>query len=157
MGRWGTLRLGGLWVALSLVLVATACGEAEAPPTTVAKMARRAAAVPSFTFVAGGDIALVGGGADEETFAGIRRFLHGDLVFGNLEGTLAVDGSPKCEPYGVDGCFTFRADPDSAADLRAAGFTMMNLANNHALDYGPVAHKSLTTNSPAKAKFAALY
>ena len=94
---------------------------------------------PSFTFVAGGDIALVGAGAGEETFAGIRRFLHADLVFGNLEGTLAVDGSPKCEPYGVDGCFTFRADPGSAAELRAAGFTLMNLANNHALDYGPVA------------------
>jgi poly-gamma-glutamate capsule biosynthesis protein CapA/YwtB (metallophosphatase superfamily) len=97
------------------------------------------APVPSFTFVAGGDIALVGEGADEQTFAGIRRFLRGDLVFGNLEGTLAVDGSPKCEPYGADGCFTFRADPDSAADLRAAGFTVMNLANNHALDYGAVA------------------
>jgi Bacterial capsule synthesis protein PGA_cap len=120
------------------VLAATACGRAAAPATT-AVAAHRQGPEPSFTFVAGGDIALVGGGADDQTFAGIHRFLHGDLVFGNLEGTLAVDGSPKCEPYGVDGCFTFRADPDSAADLRAAGFTMLNLANNHALDYGPVA------------------
>ena len=50
------------------------------------------------------------------------RFLHGDIVFGNLEGTLAADGSPKCSPYGVDGCFTFRAEPSSAKELRA-GFT----------------------------------
>ena len=90
----------------------------------------------SFTLVAGGDIALSGAGADAATFAGIRRFLHGDIVFGNLEGTLARSGSPKCAPYGVDGCYTFRADPSSALALRRAGFTLLNLANNHALDYG---------------------
>ena len=101
--------------------------------------AQPAPPVPSFTFVAGGDIALVGDGVNAETFAGIQRFLHGDLVFGNLEGTLAVDGSPKCAPYGLNGCFTFRADPASAVELRRAGFTLMNLANNHALDYGQVA------------------
>jgi hypothetical protein len=93
----------------------------------------------SFTIVAGGDVALAGRGATPSTFAGIRRFLHGDVVFANLEGTLAVDGSPKCSPYGVNGCFTFRADPVSARVLRRAGFTVMNLANNHALDYGAAA------------------
>jgi hypothetical protein len=93
----------------------------------------------SFTIVAGGDIALVGTGVTSATFAGIRRFLHGDIVFGNLEGTLAADGSPKCAPYGVDGCFTFRADPDSAKELRRAGFTVMNVANNHDMDYGATA------------------
>ncbi len=90
----------------------------------------------SFTLVAGGDIALVGQGATSSTFAGIRQFLHGDIVFGNLEGTLATDGSPKCSPYGVDGCFTFRADPSSARELRQSGFTVMNIANNHDMDYG---------------------
>lgn len=95
----------------------------------------------SFTLVAGGDIALAGGGATSSTFAGIRRFLKGDLVFGNLEGTLAAGGSPKCGPYGVDGCFTFRADPASAVELRRAGFTVMNVANNHAMDYGASAQQ----------------
>jgi hypothetical protein len=100
-----------------------------------------AAASPggSFTIVAGGDVALAGQGATASTFAGIRRFLHGDVVFANLEGTLALDGSPKCAPYGVNGCFTFRADPASARELRRAGFTVMNVANNHALDYGAAA------------------
>ncbi len=85
-------------------------------------------------------MALVGGGATASTFAGIRRFLQGDFVFANQEGTLATTGSPKCSPYGSNGCFTFRADPSSARALRRAGFTIMNLANNHALDYGPAAH-----------------
>lgn len=95
----------------------------------------------SFTLVAGGDIALSGAGADAATFAGIRRYLHGDIVFGNQEGTLASGGSPKCAPYGSNGCFTFRADPASAAALRHAGFTVLNLANNHALDYGAEAEE----------------
>jgi hypothetical protein len=93
----------------------------------------------SFTLVAGGDVALNGAGATSTTFGGIRQFLRGNIVFANLEGTLAADGSPKCSPYGMKGCFTFRADPSSARELRRAGFTVMNLANNHALDYGPEA------------------
>ena len=54
----------------------------------------------------------------------------------NLEGTLAADGSAKCAPYGSDGCYTFRAAPASALVLRRAGFDVLNVANNHALDYG---------------------
>jgi hypothetical protein len=90
----------------------------------------------SFTIVAGGDVALNGQGATASTFAGIRQFLHGDIVFANLEGTLATGGSPKCAPYGASGCFTFRAEPASATELRRSGFTLMNVANNHDMDYG---------------------
>ena len=82
-----------------------------------------AAKTPAFSFVGGGDIATVGTGATTATFAGIHRFLHGDLVMANLEGTLASGGSAKCAPYGSDGCYTFRAAPSSAHVLRAAGFT----------------------------------
>ena len=97
----------------------------------------------------GGDIALVGAGATSSTFAGIRRFLHGDLVMANLEGTLATEGSAKCAPYGSDGCFTFRAAPSSALVLRRAGFDVLNVANNHALDYG--AHAQLETLAALRA------
>jgi poly-gamma-glutamate capsule biosynthesis protein CapA/YwtB (metallophosphatase superfamily) len=86
--------------------------------------------------VGGGDIALEGVGATASTFAGIHRFLHGDLVMANLEGTLATGGSAKCAPYGSDGCYTFRAEPSSAAVLRSAGFNVLNVANNHAMDFG---------------------
>ena len=34
-------------------------------------------------------------------------------------------------------CFAFRAPPAYARDLRLAGFTVMNNANNHSYDFGP--------------------
>ena len=100
-----------------------------------------AAKLPAFSFVGGGDIATVGAGATSSTFAGIRRFLHGDLVMANLEGTLAASGSAKCAPYGSDGCYTFRAAPSSALVLRRAGFNVLNVANNHAMDFGKQAQQ----------------
>ncbi len=113
---------------------------AVAAAALVATPLGSAAKVPSFSFVGGGDIATVGAGATTATFAGIRRFLHGNLVMANLEGTLSSTGSAKCAPYGTDGCYTFRAAPSSAHVLRAAGFTVLNVANNHAMDFGESAH-----------------
>jgi Bacterial capsule synthesis protein PGA_cap len=99
------------------------------PPT-------RARVLDTFTFVGGGDIALTGS-ADAHVFAGIRRYLRGnDLVVGNLEGTLATAGAPKCTGAGESGCFTFRGSPAWASTLRKAGFAVLNVANNHALDFG---------------------
>src|SRR5438477_5870592 len=99
----------------------------------------------TFTFVGGGDIALTGD-ADAGVFARIRPFLrHGDLVVGNLEGTLATGGAPKCTSGGASGCFTFRGSPAWAATLRHAGFSVLNVANNHALDFGAEAqHETLS-------------
>lgn len=58
-----------------------------------------------------------------------------DLAIGNLEGTFSVGGVSKC---GIDGgnCFSFQAPPPNASALSWAGFDAMNLANNHAFDYG---------------------
>ena len=90
--------------------------------------------VTTFTFAGGGDIALTGN-ADPQVFAGIRSYLrHADLAVGNLEGTLTTGGSPKCS--GGTGCYTFRGSPAWAWTLRNAGFTVLNVANNHALDFG---------------------
>lgn len=62
--------------------------------------------------------------------------LKGDIVFGNLEGTLTdVSESPKCEAGSTD-CFAFRAPPDFGYHLRSAGFTVMSNANNHSFDFG---------------------
>lgn len=63
--------------------------------------------------------------------------LKGDIVFGNLEGTLTNGGYSKCGAGSTD-CFAFRAPPSYAKYLRAAGFTIMNSANNHSSDFGPV-------------------
>ena len=67
--------------------------------------------------------------------AAMRADLHGD-VFGNLEGTLTDATTMKCKPKAKD-CFAFRVPPELASDLRAAGLTVMNNANNHSDDFGP--------------------
>jgi len=81
-----------------------------------------------------GDIAMVAGPA-ESYFANVSLDLAGDVVLGNLEGTLTDRGSTKCGPNSPD-CFAFHAPPSYAGLLRHAGFTVMNLANNHAMDFG---------------------
>jgi hypothetical protein len=80
-------------------------------------------------------------------FSGVERFLEGDLVLGNLEGTLSTGGVPRCRPAdneeeessGPQTCFTFQTPPSYARWLKRAGFTTLNLANNHAYDFGPSA------------------
>ena len=81
-----------------------------------------------------GDVAMVAGPVDSY-FASVSADLKGDVVLGNLEGTLTDQSSSKC-PAGDSNCFAFHAPPSYAPYLRRAGFTVMNLANNHALDYG---------------------
>jgi Bacterial capsule synthesis protein PGA_cap len=97
----------------------------------------RASPSPSFKLTAVGDMAMAAssdGGAS--FFSGARGQLRGDIVLGNLEGTLANGGSSKCGAASSN-CFAFRAPPAYARVLKDAGFTVLNLANNHALDFGP--------------------
>jgi poly-gamma-glutamate capsule biosynthesis protein CapA/YwtB (metallophosphatase superfamily) len=69
-------------------------------------------------------------------FDPIKGELKGDVVFGNLEGTLTdVSESPKCGPGSTE-CFAFRAPPEYAKYLGQAGFTVMSNANNHSFDFG---------------------
>lgn len=68
-------------------------------------------------------------------FAGVQADLAGDVVLGNLEGTLSVGGESKCGA-GSTNCFAFQTPPSYARWLEQAGFTVMNLANNHAYDFG---------------------
>jgi hypothetical protein len=69
-------------------------------------------------------------------FDPIEPELKADVVFANLEGTLTdVSESPKCGPHSHE-CFAFRAPPEYARYLRAAGFRIMSNANNHSFDFG---------------------
>lgn len=68
-------------------------------------------------------------------FAAVAADLPADIVLGNLEGTLTNRGSPKCGAASTN-CFSFRTPPSYARWLTQAGFTMLNLANNHAFDFG---------------------
>jgi poly-gamma-glutamate synthesis protein (capsule biosynthesis protein) len=62
----------------------------------------------------------------------VQPLLTGDLVFGNLEGALTDRGEPWPK------AFNFRTPPEYASGLAAAGFDVVSLANNHAMDYGIV-------------------
>jgi hypothetical protein len=66
----------------------------------------------------------------------VRSLLDADVVTGNLEGTMAVSGSSKCGGTGGGDCFAFRAPQRYARGLRRMGFDVLNMANNHAHDYG---------------------
>jgi len=62
---------------------------------------------------------------------------RGDVVFGNLEGPLTEGGSSlKCKGKAIGNCYAFRVPPRYGAHLKEAGFTVMGLANNHAMDFG---------------------
>jgi hypothetical protein len=60
-----------------------------------------------------------------------------DLTTVNLEGTLGSGGSSKC-PTPTPNCFAFQAPAGNTAGLRVAGVDAVNLANNHAFDFGPI-------------------
>ncbi len=55
-----------------------------------------------------------------------------DIVFGNLECPLTKGGIPVLKSRNL----IFRAEPSNAKALASAGFNVLNLANNHSIDYG---------------------
>lgn len=59
-----------------------------------------------------------------------------DYAFGNLEGVLMSGGEPVKECKNPAACYLFRSPPRYARHLSAAGYDLMSLANNHALDFG---------------------
>ena len=69
-------------------------------------------------------------------FAGIGDLLSsGDVVFGNLEGTM-TDAGASTKKTGKGTQFAFRMPPRFAGILSDAGFTVLNIANNHTSDFG---------------------
>ncbi len=69
-------------------------------------------------------------------FNGVKPLLRGDVVFGNLEQALATGPGSKCGGPSGGGCYAFASPPSYARNLKVAGFTVMGIANNHALDWG---------------------
>ena len=89
-----------------------------------------------------------------------RPSLVGDLVVGNLEGVFADTGvSEKCidrrrlarmrrpppEPPVRPNCYAFRTPSFLVSRLAEAGFTHLNLANNHSGDLGPAGRATTLT------------
>jgi hypothetical protein len=85
-----------------------------------------------------------------------------DLAVVNYEGTFAPGGPSKCGG-GSSHCFAFQAPARNAQTLRRAGVDAVNLANNHAHDYGDVGYASTrqalrragvnTTGAPGEIRF----
>ena len=59
-----------------------------------------------------------------------KRLAAAEITVGNFESTLSTDGSP------TQGGDSFAASPRVRPALRAAGFDLLSLANNHVGDYG---------------------
>lgn len=135
---------GGPGTATSPAEAAAKSSSAPEAPTAkkvAAKKVRKAVPAGTVTLAAVGDIVMGstpnlppdGGRA---FFDGVQTDLAGDVVLGNLEGTLSTGGGSKCGA-GSTNCYAFQTPPSYAAWLRRAGFTVMNVANNHAYDFGP--------------------
>jgi poly-gamma-glutamate synthesis protein (capsule biosynthesis protein) len=74
------------------------------------------------------------GSATAGGFAEVARLLQGaDIALGNLDMPLSLRGQPR------EKIINLRSDPKLADGIASAGFTVLSVANNHAMDYGEVA------------------
>ncbi len=73
----------------------------------------------------------------EGIFDAVKGSFQGaDILFGNLEGPLLDEGeSTKCKKPGKT-CYAFKTPLRYVAYLKDAGFSALNIANNHASDFG---------------------
>lgn len=137
---------------LVLLLLFSACEATAATPpaaprpnaaptttTSVAHATTLATTPPRSTWrvLATGDVLL-----DDTEAAGVDAFAHvapkladADLAIVNLETAVAEAGIGTAATKS----FTFRTPPSAARTLARAGVDVASLANNHSLDYGPVA------------------
>ena len=61
---------------------------------------------------------------------------RGDIVFGNLEGTILNEGGKVKRCSDSTKCYAFRQPEYFVPQLKAAGFNFLSVANNHMGDFG---------------------
>ncbi len=135
-----------LWICVALALavgavVASVHLTAAGQPSSGEATPGEPMAVRSVTITAVGDIMLSRGvgraiarrGPGYPFAHGSKILPESDLTFANLESPISDRGVAMRKPY------VFRADPRSLAGLSGAGFKIVSLANNHALDWGGAA------------------
>lgn len=128
--------------------VSTATAEAPRAPTQVAATTAPAAGGRDVTLATVGDTVMgtpefglpPAGGST--LFNGVKPLLKGDVVLGNLEQALATGPSAKCGSGSGGSCYAFASPPSYARNLKAAGFTVVSIANNHAYDWGTAGMRS---------------
>jgi hypothetical protein len=83
---------------------------------------------------------------DDSYFAGVRSILkHADLAFGNFEDTL-TDNEKTSKNPASGRAYAFRSPPQYAELLYKEGFRVVNVANNHANDFGDIGFKDTLNN-----------
>lgn len=99
---------------------------------------------PTVRMVFGGDLVLgnnflvddIPASWDDQYFAGVREYVrNADIAVANLEGVLGEHGESTKNPSGGLQ-FAFRFPSRYAALLKREGFDVLNIANNHAYDFG---------------------
>jgi poly-gamma-glutamate capsule biosynthesis protein CapA/YwtB (metallophosphatase superfamily) len=146
-----------LAIGVPTTLAITGGGSSSASGTSerAEQTAQTTAAVPlnrSIRLAAVGDIVMgslpygLPSDGGRSLFTAVKPLLRGDVVLGNLEGTLATGGSSKCGPKPGPNCFAFRTPPSYARWLKDAGFTVMTVANNHADDFGATGRRQTREN-----------
>jgi hypothetical protein len=114
---------------------------AAAHRSQAARPSPSSSALPEVTITDVGDLNFgmngdyVPGGPGQQ-LAQVTRYLHSDLTVANLETALGSSGTTKCGP-GSTNCFAFQAPATEAAGVAQAGFSALNVANNHTDDAGP--------------------
>lgn len=106
------------------------------------------APVDELTIAAVGDL-MLGGRAEpflneygaDYPFRNVMPVLRrADIIVGNLESPISVRGEAVENKK-----FTLRAGPIAALALKSAGVRVVTLANNHAMDFGPLALQDTLT------------
>ncbi|MDZ7958742.1 MAG: CapA family protein [Aulosira sp. DedQUE10] len=79
----------------------------------------------------------------------VRGYLQGaDILFGNFESSL-TNYPYSAKDISQGQIFAFRSPPNYAQLFADAGFDVMNVANNHAMDFGPVGFRDTVKNLAA--------
>lgn len=121
---------------LALLLAAVAAAE----PAPVPAVSTTAVAAPeaTVTLTAVGDVRLEGPiaaiareGAAVPTKS-VRPLLEADIVLANLETPVTRRGTKLAKTW------NYRSDPKLLPIVKAAGFDLLSIANNHVWDYGEV-------------------
>jgi poly-gamma-glutamate capsule biosynthesis protein CapA/YwtB (metallophosphatase superfamily) len=136
-------------VARALPTALLAALTLAAAPMLAAAPAARAAATPerpgqTFTVAWGGDLTPGSSygsppAAGRTMLAAIAEPLRrADVAAVNLEGTLGRGGPAKCANGVSSTCYAFQAPAANALALADPGIDVVNVANNHAFDFGAI-------------------
>ena len=137
----------GVVIALAMSLTFALRGSSDTATTTSSVATTTSSAPTTTTAPRAADVTISAVGDTElgntpklpanatTYFAPVRAALAAPIEFANLEGTMTNATDSKCAVTSTD-CYAFRVPPAYAHIYRAAGFSVLNSANNHSHDFG---------------------